>query len=358
MKVFVCCVLCMFVKLIVVVVCVVVVVFVYVQLSVLFYGQVDEWVGVIKFLGGNWVWNVLGGGMLMLYWGLYGVEDFGGGYKVIFMMESFFCVQNGQYGCFQGDMFFVCNVYVGISLLYGMVMVGCLMMYLFLLMILFNLFYDLYIFLLMVYYVFFGFGMFLIYLSDQGVVGDLGWNNVLLYMLFLFGGLNFGVMYVFGNQVGDNCLKKWSVQFNYVNGLFVVIVVYQYVNFNNGLQDLSVFVIGMKSQGIVLVGVIYDLKFVKLFGQYMYMKNDQVVGSWYVNIVQGGVLVLFGVGNVMVLYVYLCDVGGFDQMCQIWVVGYDYLLFKCIDVYVVYMNDYISGLLIGNMFGVGICVKF
>ncbi len=71
------------------------------------------------------------------------------------------------------------------------------------------------------------------------------------------------------------------------------------MNFNNGPQDLSSLVTGMKSQGIGLVGATYDLKYVKLFGQYMYTKNDQVAGSWHVNTAQGGVSVPLGVGNAM-----------------------------------------------------------
>ncbi|OXH83520.1 porin, partial [Burkholderia multivorans] len=66
---------------------------------------------------------------------------------------------------------------------------------------------------------------------------------------------------------------------------------------------------GMKSQGIALVGATYDLKYVKLFGQYMYTKNDQVAGSWHVNTAQGGVSVPIGVGNAMASYAYSRDGG-------------------------------------------------
>ncbi|MCA3792275.1 MAG: porin [Burkholderia sp.] len=346
------------VKLIAAAACVAATVPAHAQSSVSLYGQVDEWVGATKFPGSDRAWNVSGGGMSTSYWGLHGAEDLGGGYKAIFTLESFFRAQNGQFGRFQGDTFFARNAYVGVSSPYGTVTAGRLTTHLFLSTILFNPFYDSYTFSPMVYHVFLGLGTFPTYPSDQGAVGDSGWNNALSYTSPSFGGLNFGAMYALGNQAGDNRSKKWSAQFNYANGPFAATAVYQYVNFNNGPQDLSALVTGMKSQGVALVGATYDLKLVKLFGQYMYTKNDQVAGSWHVNTAQGGVSVPLGVGNAMASYAYSRDAGGLDQSRQTWAVGYDYPLSKRTDVYAAYMNDKISGLSSGNTFGAGIRAKF
>ncbi|CAM2183266.1 Porin [Burkholderia latens] len=346
------------VKLIAAAACVAAAAPVHAQSSVSLYGQVDEWVGATKFPGSDRAWNVSGGGMSTSYWGLHGAEDLGNGYKAIFTLESFFRAQNGQFGRFQGDTFFARNAYVGVSSQYGTVTAGRLTTHLFLSTILFNPFYDSYTFSPMVYHVFLGLGTFPTYPSDQGAVGDSGWNNAVSYTSPSFGGLNFAAMYALGNTAGDNRSKKWSAQFNYANGPFAATAVYQYVNFNNGPQDLSSLVTGMKSQGIGLVGATYDLKYVKLFGQYMYTKNDQVAGSWHVNTAQGGVSVPLGVGNAMASYAYSRDGGGLDQTRQTWAVGYDYPLSKRTDVYAAYMNDHISGLSNGNTFGAGIRAKF
>ena len=102
------------------------------------------------------------------------------------------------------------------------------------------------------------------------------------------------------------------------------------MNFNNNLGDLVPLVAGMKSQGVAQLGVSYDLKFVKLFGQ-LYTKNDQISGSWHVNTAQGGVTVPL---------------------------GYDYPLSKRTDVYTAYMNDRLPGMSSGNTFGAVIRAKF
>ncbi|WP_175691580.1 porin, partial [Burkholderia anthina] len=169
------------VKLIAAAACVAATAPVYAQSSVSLYGQVDEWIGATKFPGGDRAWNVGGGGMSTSYWGLHGAEDLGGGYKAIFTMESFFRAQNGQYGRFQGDTFFARNAYVGIDSPYGTVKAGRLTTHLFLSTILFNPFYDSYTFSPMVYHVFLGLGTYPTYPSDQGAVGDSGWNNALSY---------------------------------------------------------------------------------------------------------------------------------------------------------------------------------
>ena len=104
------------------------------------------------------------------------------------------------------------------------------------------------------------------------------------------------------------------------------------MNFNNGPRDLSALVAGMKKPGIAQVGATYE-KYVKLFGQYMYLKN-KVAGSWHVNTAQGGVSVPLGVGNAMASYAYSRDSGGLDQTRQA-AVG-DYPLSKRTDVYAAY----------------------
>ncbi|HEY4804672.1 MAG TPA: porin [Paraburkholderia sp.] len=334
------------------------------QSSVQLYGQVDEWVGATKFPGGQTAWNVSGGGMSTSYWGMKGSEDLGGGYKAIFTLESFFRAQNGQFGRFAGDTFFARNAYVGLESPYGTVTAGRLTTQLFVSTILFNPFIDSYTFSPMVYHVYLGLSTFPTYTTDQGVVGDSGWNNAVQYSTPNFNGLSGSAMYAFGNQAGQNGSKKWSVQGLYFHGPFAATAVYQYVNFNNTPGDIGSIVsgdttiIGLKSQGVAQVGLSYDLKYVKFFGQYMYTANWQDVGSWHVNTAQGGVTAPVGPGTVMASYAYSRNGGGLNQTRQTAAIGYDYPLSKRTDVYAAYMYDHFDNMSSGQTYGVGMRAKF
>ncbi|SIT39971.1 Outer membrane protein porin [Paraburkholderia piptadeniae] len=328
------------------------------QSSVQLYGQVDEWVGATKFPGSKTAWNVSGGGMSTSYWGIKGSEDLGNGYKAIFTLEDFFRAQNGKFGRFDGDTFFGRNAYVGVESPFGTVTAGRLTTHLFVSTILFNPFIDSYVFSPMVYHVFLGLGTFPTYTTDMGVVGDSGWNNAVQYSTPDFNGLSGSAMYAFGNTAGQNSSKKYSAQFLYFHGPFAATGVYQYVNFNNTPADLGSLVAGLKSQSVAQLGLSYDLKFVKFYGQYMYTKNDQEVGSWHVNTAQGGVSVPLGTGTVMASYAYSRDAGGLDQMHQSAAIGYDYPLSKRTDVYAAYLYDKYTSQSSGYTAGVGIRAKF
>ena len=328
------------------------------QSSVQLYGQVDEWVGATKFPGSPTAWNVGGGGMSTSYWGMKGSEDLGGGYKAIFTLESFFRAQNGNYGRFQGDTFFARNSYVGIQSPYGTVTAGRLTTQLFVSTILFNPFIDSYTFSPMVYHVFLGQSTFPTYTTDQGVVGDSGWDNSVQYTTPDFSGLSGSAMYSFGNQAGENGAKKYSAQFLYFHGPFAATGVYQYVNFSSTPGDLTSFVAGYKSQSVGQLGASYDMKFVKFFAQYMYTHNDIDPGSFHVNTGQGGVTIPVGVGSVMASYAYSRSNGGLDQTHKSWALGYDYPLSKRTDVYAAYLNDKYTSMSSGDTYGVGIRTKF
>ena len=333
------------------------------QSSVQLYGQVDEWVGSQKFPGGKRAWEVAGGGMSTSYWGLKGSEDLGGGFKTIFALEAFFRAQNGHIGRFDGDTFFARNAYVGIESPYGTLTAGRLTTHLFVSTILFNPFVDSYQFSPMVYHTFLGTSTFPAYATDQGAVGDSGWNNSVGYTSPSFGGLTGGVMYSFGNQAGAGGQHKDSAQLLYFNGPLAATAVYQYVNYNNTAGDFSNpaaanVVVGLRNQSIAQLGLTYDLKFIKLYGQYMYTNNSVVTGDYHVNTGQAGFTVPLAGGTVMASYAYSKDAGGMDQKRNTWAVGYDYPLSKRTDVYAAYMYDKFSGQSTGDTFGVGMRAKF
>ena len=333
------------------------------QSSVQLYGQVDEWVGDQKFPDGKGAAEVSGGGMSTSYWGLKGAEDLDNGYKAIFTLEGFFLAQNGAYGRFTGDTFFSRNAYVGIESPYGTVTAGRLTTPLFVSTILFNPFVDSYEFSPMVWHTYLGLGTFPTYNTDQGVAGDSGWNNAVEYSSPNFNGFSANVMYALGNTAGENGAKKWSAQFLYFHGAFAATGVYQYVNFNDAPGDLtslaqSVGLASMKSQSVAQLGLSYDLKYVKFFGQYMYTYNAQDIGSWHVNTAQGGVTVPAGPGSIMASFAYSRDGSGLDQTRQTAAIGYDYPLSKRTDVYAAYMYDHFTSQTSGQTYGVGIRTKF
>ncbi|MGI4860748.1 MAG: porin [Janthinobacterium lividum] len=328
------------------------------QSSVQLYGQVDEWVGETKFPGNSRAWNVSGGGMSTSYWGIKGTEDLGNGYKAVFALEDFFLAQNGSYGRYSGDSFFSRNAYVGIESPFGTVTAGRLTTELFISTILFNPFSDSYTFSPMVYHTFLGQGTYPTYTTDQGVVGDSGWNNAIQYTTPDYNGFNASAMYGFGNAAGENGQKKYSAQFLYFHGAFAATGVYQYVNFNDTAGDLSSLVTGYKSQSVAQAGLSYDLKYVKFFAQYMYTHNDITAGSFHINTESGGVTVPIGPGYVMASYAYSRSNGGLDQTHKSWAVGYDYPFSKRTDVYAAYLDDRYTGMSSGNTFGAGIRVKF
>ncbi|MGI4982761.1 MAG: porin [Janthinobacterium lividum] len=328
------------------------------QSSVQLYGQIDEWVGATKFPGGGRAWNVGGGGMSTSYWGLKGTEDLGNGYKAVFALEDFFRAQNGSYGRFTGDTLFSRNAYVGIQSPYGTLTAGRLTTQLFVSTILFNPFSDSYTFSPMVYHVFLGQGTYPTYATDQGVVGDSGWNNAIQYTTPDYNGFNASAMYGFGNQAGGNGQKKYSAQFLYFHGPFAATGVYQYVNFNSAAGDLDSLLAGYKSQSAAQAGLSYDLKFVKFFAQYMYTHNDAGTGGFHIHTEQGGVTVPIGAGYAMASYAYSRSNGGMDQTHKSWAVGYDYPLSKRTDVYAAYLDDRYTHMSSGNTFGIGVRAKF
>lgn len=101
---------------------------VYVQSSVIIYGVVDVSLFYInkifiggKDMGGQMVFDF--GLMKGLCLGVKGVEDLGGGIKVLFIIENGFSVDIGEVG--QKGVLWGCQVIVGLLGNFGMVLVGC-----------------------------------------------------------------------------------------------------------------------------------------------------------------------------------------------------------------------------------------
>lgn len=321
------------------------------QSNVTLYGQVDAWVGAAKVPGGERAWTQGGGGMSTSYWGIKGNEDLGDGLKAIFVLEDFFLPQNGAYGRFTGDSFFSRNAYVGLqSNALGTVTMGRLTTSYFVSTILFNPFIDSYTFSPMVYHTYLG-------LAGQGIVGDSGWSNGVMYTTPDFKGLGGSVSYAFGNKAGETGQNKWSAAAMYFNGPLAASLSFQQVKFDVTPDDQAG-ITGFRSQQAVQAGLTYDFQVVKVYGQYQYIRNRIISGDMTSNGGQLGVSVPLGGGSVMASYAYTKSSGASDVSRNTWAVGYDYRFSKRTDVYAAYLSDRVSGLSTGNTFGVGMRTKF
>ena len=98
------------------------------QSTVTLYGIVDDGFNWTSNAGGHNLYNMSSGVLQASRWGLRGKEDLGGGLAAVFVLENGFDPNNGSLaqknrGSTQGLMF-GCQAYVGLSVLYGSVLLG------------------------------------------------------------------------------------------------------------------------------------------------------------------------------------------------------------------------------------------
>lgn len=330
----------------------------YAQSSVQLYGIVDGWAGYQRIPGNQGAATMGGGGMSTSFWGLGGQEDLGGGYKTTFAIEGFFRPQNGQYGSFNGDPFFSRNAYVGIASPYGTLTLGRQSSLLYLQSAQFNPFYASFTFSPTISQLYSGLGTYPGYPIDQGILGGTSWSNAIQYATPSAHGLSAHVMYALGNQPGDNSAKKFSAQATLTRGPFAIGATYQYLNFSSTPGDLGNLLQGFQSQTAVQLGVSYDMRVVKLFGEYTYTGDKLIANSFHVNMLQGGLVVPVGVGRILASYAYSHDNSILSQTRQTAALSYDYPFSKRTDVYAGYMYDRVSNLSTGSTVGVGIRTRF
>lgn len=324
-----------------------------------FYGQVDVWAGEQRFPGGHHDGVISGGGMSTSYWGVSASDELAEGYKAVAALGGFIRPEKGEYGRYDGDSFFSRNAYAGIESPYGTLTAGRVTTSLFVSTILFNPFVDSYVFSPMVYHTYLGLGTYPSYTTDQGVVGDSGWNRAVQYATPNFRGLTGTVTYAVGSTAEQG--KKESAQLLYMQGNVGATLVYQRVNFNTDPRDLDSLVPGMTAQSVLQAGLSYDFKWLKLYGQYMRTQNERqhaFGGDWTVSTGQLGASVPLGKGQAMASYARSTESRGLSQSRNTWSLGYDYPLSKRTDVYLAYMNDKFSDQTDGYTYGAGLRLKF
>jgi predicted porin len=338
--------------------------------------------------------SVGSGGMTTSYWGIGGSEDMGGGLKAFFALESFFNGSNGttlggSTSTFSGDVysgsysstqaFFARNAYVGLeSSSLGSVTAGRIVSPFFLNTVIFNPFGDSFGFSPIVYHTYLSSGStslrglpsqdqgFFPYGAFTGIWSDTASNNTIRYKSPVMHGFEIEGDYSFSNKSSSDPASKdlqtYEVNAFYFGGDLSAGATYRSVY--SGPDDQ-----GLK-QTSYLLSAAYDMKVLKLFGQYMQYKND-VYGLSFetVKTYQLGASAPIGPGKVMAsiasskfLYdAIAADLGGLGDKRTTWALGYDYALSKRTDIYAAYNDDKWTNSVVNpdvRTFGVGIRHNF
>lgn len=311
------------------------------QSSVTLYGLMDMSAGRFQPAGTEKVWRADSGNMTTSYIGFRGAEDLGGGMKAIFRIEHFLRLDNGGAGRFNGDAFWARNSFVGLEGGFGSTTLGRNTTPLFVSTLIFNPFGDS-----------FGFSPSIRHYFLGAISGDTGWNNSIRYGSPSLGGATFSFV---GNlSEGSGVGKNLGANVLYFGGPFAATVAWQ--NVKNGVFPVPA---GFTGQTAWQLGGSYDLKVVKLFGQYGKVetkataKVDTTLYQFGASVPAGGLgSVLASYGNAK------AEVAATETTRKTFTVGYDYFLSKNTDVYAVVMNDKATGLTSGTTIAAGIRARF
>lgn len=301
------------------------------QSSVTLSGLIDMSAGQFQAPGGLKTKAVQSGNMTTSFFGVKGTEDLGGGYAARFTMESFLRADSGAFGRFTGDAFWARSAWVGLSSPFGSVNLGRNTTSLFVSTLLFNAFGDS-----------FGFSPSIRhYFASGTATGDTGWNHSISYTTPNMGGLT-GQLQVAGSN-GDGG-RNVGGNLVYFSGPLGATAAYQKVEKGATVADTTT---GQ-------LGVSYDFKVVKVFGQLGKVDNDTTGRSYKLG--EAGVSVPVGAGKALLQFGQLKpDVGNKRTTIS---TGYDYNLSKRTDVYAVFMNDKIAVTGTGKTYAVGVRHRF
>ncbi|MPV57721.1 porin [Burkholderia sp. HI2761] len=317
------------------------------QSSVSLYGLVDAFVGDTHMPGSaGSAWQVSSGGMTTSYWGLSGSEDFGRGMKAVFSLESFFRVNSGQIGSFNGQSFFGRNAFVGLSGRFGEVTIGRNTAPLFVSTLLFNPFGNSFAFSPIVAHSYLGSAM-----GAASVQSDTAIDNSMLYQTPEAGGLSGSFLYSNAGVVGHAGQANYSVNMLYFAGPFSATAAVQ------SLHTASLFLNGATAQTAWLVGGAYRLHAMKLMFLYEHVDNNSEVKD---DTVQMGASARIGTGSVLISWAGTRRrpaVGSALRWSTL-ALGYDYPLSKRTDIYAAWRYDCITGVSSGNSLGAGMRMRF
>lgn len=296
------------------------------------HGLIDLSAGRTQAPGGAATQGVDSGKMTTSYIGLRGDEDLGGGTRAQFTVESFLRADTGQSGRFDADTFWARNAFVGLShASLGTVSLGRITTSLFVQTLVFNAFGDS-----------FGYSASIRHLfASNTVTGDTGWSDSVRYSAPRLGGLSLTAHTALGEANGG---RNMGVSASYGAGPFSAGLAWQSVKKGATVNDTSTW---------QLAGS-YDFGVAKAFGQFTRVDNDSTARQF--DILGLGASVPVGAGRVLAQWGQIDPSVGAKRSTLS--VGYDHFLSKRTDVYLVAMNDKLSGSRAGNSYSVGARHRF
>lgn len=324
------------------------------QSSVSLYGLVDVSAGQFQDAGAPKVNKVQSGNMTTSFLGFSGKEELSSTLKAKFAIETFLRADTGEAGRFGGDTYWARAAWVGLEGDFGSTVLGRTTNQFFVSTLIFNAFGDS-----------FGYSPSIRQVLTPSTVhpemlpflGDTGWSNSILYSSPRAGGFSFnlqgslgeGAASARGRNIGGNVL--------YFGGPFAATFAYQQVK--QGLAFAPAIVTtGFDSQDSAQIGVSYDAKVVKLFGQYSLIKTKAATETQS-KVYGVGASVPVGAGKFLAQYGHAtAEYPTSEVVNKTLTVGYDHFLSKSTDVYAVVMHDRLTGLSNGNTVAAGLKVKF
>jgi predicted porin len=303
------------------------------QSTVNLYGLLDLSIGRTQAPGGTATKGVESGKMTTSFWGVRGTEDLGGGLKAVYTIESFMRADTAEAGRFTGDTFWARNSFVGLEGGFGTVTLGRNTTTLFVQTLIFNAMGDS-----------FGFSPSIRHYFTSGTVtGDTGWSDSVRYALPKLGGLSATVMAAAGEGNGG---RNASASALYFSGAFGAGFAWQSVKKGATVQDSSSWQLAAS----------YDLKSVKLFGQYGNVDNKNTGRDYDILGLGATMPVAAGSGTVRAQWGQIKpDLGAKRTTLTL---GYTHNLSKRTEVYGAFMNDKLSGTGSGNNYSVGVRHRF
>ena len=309
--------------------------------SIQLYGLIGAYGAKIERSGDPKAVTLVGhGGLTTSYIGVRGSESLGGGYKVLFALESFFQTDTGGQGRSTNDPLFSRNAYVGIEGGFGRVTVGRQTNPTYINMGMVSPFGISVVFSPLVLHSF-------VASYNGALIGDTVWNNALQYTTPRTNGLLANVIIGAGETAGSTGTANVGLHANYVKGAFTAVA---------SAQRFRVPVTApLTQQKGYLLGAAYDFKVAKLHGAMVRSSADGTVNetrTWDLGLkvpvtAQGAVLAEFARSERTraVVPVNVRRTASF---------GYDHFLSKRTDVYAIYLRDKQTGFDAGDSIALGI----
>jgi len=266
--------------------------------------------------------------------------------KAVFALESFFRLNGGQIGSFNGQSFFGRNAFVGVSGRFGEVTIGRNTAPLFVSTLLFNPFGNSFAFSPMVAHSYLGSAM-----GAASVQSDTAIDNSILYQTPAAGGLSGSLLYSNAGIAGHPGQANYSANVLYFAGPFAATIAVQ------SLHTASLFLNGATAQTAWLVGAAYRLRAMKIMFQYERVGNNSELKD---DTVQVGASARVGSGSMLISWAGTRRrpaVGSAFRWSTL-ALGYDYPLSKRTDVYAAWRYDHITGASSGNSLGAGMRMRF